>query len=123
MCIGLPMQVIESGFGYAICEGMDIKRQVDTLLVGEQAVGTWLLVFLNSAREVLSEVDALKMSDAVRAVDLIMTNEPFSQAALSTDTIDALFADLIDREPPKPASLLAWEKEQEEEKNNAPTKE
>ena len=116
MCIGLPMQVIESGFGYATCEGLGLKRQVDTLLVGEQPIGTWLLVFLNSAREVLTEEDALKISDAVRAVDLVMANEPFSQENLSTTTIDALFADLIDREPPKPASLVALEKEQQAKK-------
>ncbi len=116
MCIGLPMQVIESGFGYATCEGLGLKRQVDTLLVGEQPIGTWLLVFLNSAREVLTDEDALKISDAVRAVDLVMANEPFSQENLSTTAIDALFADLIDREPPKPASLVALEKEQQAKK-------
>jgi hydrogenase expression/formation protein HypC len=93
---------------------MGIKRHVDTLLVGEQPVGTWLLVFLNSAREVLTEEDALKISDAVRAVDLVMLNEPLSSENSSTPAIDALFADLINREPPKPASLLALEKNSEQ---------
>ncbi len=116
MCIGLPMQVIESGFGYAICKGMDITRQVDTLLVGEQAEGTWLLVFLNSAREVLTEDDALKINDAVRAVDWVMSNPTLSQESLSNTAIDELFADLIDREPPKPASLLALEEQQKNKK-------
>ena len=111
MCIGIPMQVIESGFGYALCEGMGLQRQVDTLLVGEQPAGTWVLVFLNSAREVLNEQDAHKIRDAVRAVDLIMSNSSLSQDRLDDNSIDALFADLIDREPPKPESLLALERD------------
>ena len=111
MCIGLPMQVMESGFGFALCEGMGMTREVDTLLVGEQPPGTWLLVFLNSAREVLTEENAQKISDAVRAVDLVMGNEALSSDKLPDHAIDALFADLIDRDPPKPASLLALERE------------
>ena len=111
MCIGLPMQVMESGFGFARCEGMGMTREVDTLLVGEHPPGTWLLVFLNSAREVLTEENAQKISDAVRAVDLVMGNEALSNDKLPDHAIDALFADLIDRDPPKPASLLALERE------------
>lgn len=110
MCIGIPMQVKESGFGYALCEGMGHRREVETLLVGDQPNGTWLLVFLNSAREILSEENAKKITDAVQAVELVMQ----SQGALSTQglddqTIEALFSDLVDREPEKPASLIALE--------------
>ncbi len=110
MCIGIPMQIKESGFGYALCEGMGMKREVETLLVGEQPPGTWLLVFLNSAREVLSETDAQKISQAVQAIDLVMQNKGrLSEDGLSENTINALFADLIDREPQKPDSLIALE--------------
>ena len=63
------------------------------MLVGEQTAGTWLLTFLDSAREVLSEEDAARITDAVKAVNLVMQG--------STD-IDHLFADLIDREPTLP---------------------
>ena len=105
------MQVIESGFGYALCKGMGIMREVDTLLVGEQPPGTWLLVFLQSAREILSEQDAKKISDAVQAIDMIMGNK-VSTEPLPMNTIETLFADLIDREPPKPDSLIALELEQ-----------
>ncbi len=115
MCIGIPMQVKESGFGYALCEGMGISREVDTLLVGEQPVGTWLLVFLNSAREVLSEEDARRITDAVQAVDMVMQNDgrQFSESGMDMQSIEALFADLVDREPPKPESLLALEASQQ----------
>jgi len=118
MCIGLPMQITETGFGYAICEGQGITRQVDTLLIGEQPVGTWILTFLDSAREVLSEDDAMKISNAVKAVDLVMNNNgKLSRDGMDAQSIEALFADLTDREPPKPPSLIALEKSQREKNN------
>ena len=95
MCIGIPMQVVEAGNGSAICEGMGQRRTISTLLVGDQPVGTWLLTFLDSAREVLDPDDAARITDAVTAVNLVMQGE--------TD-IDHLFADLIDREPQLPVS-------------------
>lgn len=114
MCIGLPMQVIESGFGRALVEGMGQRREVDTLLVGEQPAGTWLLVFLDSAREVLTEGEAERIGDAVQAIDRVMGLPP---GAVPEDAdIDSLFADLVDREPPKPPSLLALE----QARNNEP---
>lgn len=114
MCIGIPMQIKEVGFGHAVCEGMGMRREVDTLLIGEQPVGSWVLVFLNSAREVLSPEDAAKISSAIRAVDMVMENgDSVSSGTLDNASIEALFADLIDREPPKPDSLLALEAERE----------
>lgn len=93
MCIGIPMQVVETGDGYAWCEGMAQRRLIDTLLVGNQPVGTWLLVFLEAAREVLTATDAARITDAVMAVNRVMQGEA---------GIDHLFADLLDREPPLP---------------------
>ncbi len=110
MCIGIPMQVIESGFGHALCEGMGQRREVDTLLVGEQPPGTWLLVFLDSAREVLTPEDAQRIGQAVQAVDRIMQQ---GGGALPDNSLDTLFADLVDRDPPKPESLLAHERAQQ----------
>lgn len=101
MCIGLPMQVVESSAGYAWCEGMGVRRQVNTQLVGDQPVGTWLLIFLESAREVLSPEDAVKISDAVKAVDMVMQGQAVDPAA-----IDALFPDLVNREPQLPEHVL-----------------
>lgn len=115
MCIGIPMQIKETGFGTALCEGMGLSRRVETLLVGDQPVGTWILVFLESAREVLSEEDAMKISSAVQAVDMIMGHQGnISTDGLAQQNIEALFADLIDREPQKPESLIALEKQQRE---------
>lgn len=109
MCIGIPMQIIETGFATALCEGMGVQRQVDTLLIGDQPIGTWVLIFLNSAREVLTADDAEKISAAVTAVNIVMEDPTLSSDKLPDQTINALFADLIDREPQKPPSLLALE--------------
>ena len=90
MCIGIPMKVVTAGDGYAWCEALGERRRVDTLLVGNQPVGTWLLTFLGTAREVLSAEDAAHISDAVQAVRLVMQGET---------TVDHLFSDLPARTP------------------------
>ncbi|MCU7846196.1 MAG: HypC/HybG/HupF family hydrogenase formation chaperone [Candidatus Thiodiazotropha sp. (ex Monitilora ramsayi)] len=96
MCIGLPMQVVAKEPGFALCEGMGEKRRVDTLLVGEQPVGRWLLVFLDSAREVLTEEQAVQIGQALQALDLALKGE---------SEVGHLFADLVEREPQLPAHL------------------
>ncbi len=96
MCIGLPMQVTEVGSGFAWCEGMGERRKVSTLLVEDQPVGSWLLVFLDTAREVITAEAATRIADALKAVNLTMTGE--------TD-VDHLFADLVGREPQLPDFL------------------
>lgn len=123
MCIGLPMQIKRKSFCSATCEGMGITREVDTLLVGDLPIDTWVLVFLNSAREILTEENARKIASAVKAVDLIMEADAgISTNGLDNASIEALFADLVDREPPKPPSLIAFEQDQEKlhtEKNRS----
>lgn len=87
MCMGLPMQVIESGPAYAMCDYAGTCRQIDTMLVGEQPPGTWLLVFIDAAREVISAEDAHKISDALNALNSVMNG--------GDGNIDHLFADII----------------------------
>lgn len=96
MCIGLPMQVVAVESGAAWCEGMGERRRVDMLLVGEQPVGSWLLVFLDTAREVIDEQQARLTADALRAVNLVMQGDT---------SVEHLFADLIERGPELPAFL------------------
>lgn len=85
MCIGIPMKVIEGG-AIALCEGRGERRRLNMLMVGEQPPGTWVLAFLDSAREVLSAEDALRLD---RALDGL-------QAALRGETdLDGYFADLV----------------------------
>lgn len=63
MCIGVPMTVLTARPGFALAAGRGAQREVSTALVGDVAVGDWVLVFLDSVREVISaerahEVDA-----------------------------------------------------------------
>lgn len=96
MCVGIPMQVLEASGSMALCEGMGRREQVDTLLTGDPQVGDWLLVFLGSAREIISAEQARAITDALTAVNL----------ALAGDTsVDHLFPDLANREPELPEFL------------------
>jgi hydrogenase expression/formation protein HypC len=54
MCIGLPMQITALQPGHAWVEGRGERRLVNTALVGPCAVGDWLLIFLDGAREWLT---------------------------------------------------------------------
>jgi len=96
MCVGIPMKILEAGFGYALCEGMGETRRIDTLLVGDQPPGTWVLVFIDAAREVIGAEDAARIGDALTALSLAMQGET---------SVDHLFADLVDREPQLPDFL------------------
>lgn len=98
MCIGIPMCVIDAGEGYAVCCARDSseRRHVDMLLVGDLPKGSWVLVFLGAAREVLDETTAHQISDALTALEMAMHGN---------GEIDHLFADLIDREPQLPEFL------------------
>jgi hydrogenase expression/formation protein HypC len=96
MCIGIPMQIIEQRGESALCIYRGQKSLIDMMLVGPQPVGTWLLVFLDTAREVLSDQSARQIADALEAMRLAMQGD---------SRIDHLFADLIDREPQLPEFL------------------
>jgi hypothetical protein len=52
---------------------------VDTQLVGDQQVGNLLLVFLNSAREVLSTAKARVIAQALLALDLVNRKPQLSE--------------------------------------------
>ena len=64
MCMGIPMQVLDVSPGFAQCDrpGPHLARR-HTALIDPPSPGDWLLVFLDSAREIISaeraaEVDA-----------------------------------------------------------------
>ena len=95
MCLGIPVQVIESGPHFARCAGRGGEVQVDLSLVGPQPVGAWLLTFLDAAREVIDAERAAAITAALEALDAAQSGE--------TD-FSAFFADL-DREPQLPEFL------------------
>lgn len=97
MCLGIPMQVIESQGFTALCEGRGRREQVNLLLVGEVAPGQWLHVALGTARELL---DAEQAAQIDAGLDALAAME-----AGATD-FDRHFADLVGREPTLPPGLI-----------------
>jgi hydrogenase expression/formation protein HypC len=98
MCIAVPMQVLAATDHAAECrDGSAPDRQVavDLALVGVQPPGTWLLVFLGAAREVIDAGRARQTLDALAALRAVERGEP----------VEHLFADLIGREPELPEHL------------------
>ena len=97
MCIGVPMQVVRPGSGYAVCEAAGESREIDMRLVGDQPTGTWVLVFLDAAREIVTSEQASLIGSALDALRLALGG--------NTEGIDQLFPDLAGREPELPPHL------------------
>jgi hydrogenase expression/formation protein HypC len=74
MCVGLPMQVIESAPGQTLpagwvrVAGRGEERAVDTALVGACAPGEWVLVFLDRVQE---RLDARRAAEIDATLDLV----------------------------------------------------
>lgn len=101
MCVGLPMCVREPRGTTALCEAEGQTRLIDMSLVGDVPAGTWVLVFIDAAREVVSAEHAAVVTSALKALDLAMSG------AAGTDDIDRLFPDLANRVPELPDHLKA----------------
>lgn len=84
--------MIENRDFIAVCEGRNGVEEVNMMLVGAQEEGTWVLNYLGSAREVISEDDAQKIDKALDGLAEIMNG------AEEID-VDAYFPDMppIDR--------------------------
>jgi hydrogenase assembly chaperone HypC/HupF len=96
MCIGVPLRVVAVEDSWAWCEDAGHRERLDMMLVGPQAVGTWVLGFQGAARQVLSEVEAAQACAGRQALAAVLNGET---------GIDRFFADLIGREPELPAHL------------------
>lgn len=94
MCIGIPMEIIEQREFSALCRGRNGEKVIETLFIGQQPAGTWVLSHLGAAREVISAETANKLNDALDAVDALARGD-------RDIDIDAHFSDLVDpqREP------------------------
>jgi len=75
MCIGTPVKVIENRDFVAVCEGRNGVVEVNMMLTGQQEEGTWVLNFLGSAREVITEEDAKNIDSALDGLAAIMQGE------------------------------------------------
>ncbi|MDJ0740105.1 MAG: HypC/HybG/HupF family hydrogenase formation chaperone [Gammaproteobacteria bacterium] len=72
MCLGVPVRVIDSGNGMALCRGPNGDEHISMLLVGDQPPGTWVLSHLGWAREVVSAEDAANITRALEGVNALM---------------------------------------------------
>lgn len=95
MCIATPMRVIALDGAWAWCDADGRSERVDMRLVGTPAPGSWVLVFLGTAREIVDEARAMQTRNALQAL----------RAAAAGEPVDHLFADLIGREPELPEYL------------------
>lgn len=100
MCVGIPMRVLRVLPPSRRAECIDrhgAESSVDLALVEAVQPGTWLLVFLGSAREIIDADRAMKIELALGALE----------AALAGDrsAIDAAFPDLVSRVPQLPEFL------------------
>lgn len=98
MCIGIPACVLAVDGVRADCRAFDgALRRVDLALVGPQPPGTWLLVHLDTAREILDPERAEAIADALHAL----------AAVLAGDAAAGGFGDLETRPPQLPPHLRA----------------
>lgn len=95
MCLGIPMVIVEGDDIQALVERRGEQRRVSMLLVGEQPVGSIVLVHIDSAVRVLDAAEAKLIDDGLDGVAAALEGKPF----------DHLFADLVDREPQLPEFL------------------
>ena len=97
MCVGVPMQVLGVDGIAAIANDGNGSQTIDLSLTGPVDPGTWVLTFLGTAREVLTEDEALKIQDALRGLRDVMNGRGPGDA----------FADLDARAPQLPPHLQA----------------
>jgi hydrogenase assembly chaperone HypC/HupF len=96
MCLGIPMQVIQTEGVFAWCDGRNGRQRINTMLVGDVVPGQWLLTFLDTAREAIDAERAALIDSALNALDRV---------AAGNGNFDDCFADLINREPQLPDFL------------------
>lgn len=76
MCIGIPMRVLENDGVTALCEGRGERQRLNMLMVGECPPGSWVLSFLGSAREILSEEEAARTNHALDGLEAALRGDP-----------------------------------------------
>ncbi len=81
MCLGIPMQVMAVEPGHARCVGRLGLRRVRTALVGDVAVGDWLLVFLDSAQERIAVERAQEIDATLDLIESVLQGEAGDGAA------------------------------------------
>ena len=83
MCIGIPMQAVRLEPGHALCAGPGELRRVRTALVGPCQPGDWLLVFIDSAQEILSPERAREINDTLALMQAALAGEACAEPAFA----------------------------------------
>jgi hydrogenase expression/formation protein HypC len=96
MCLGTPMQVVATLEHHAWCEADGQRERLDMALVGPQPIGTWVLAFQGTARQVMGEDEAAQARAGRRALAAVLGGG---------SDVDAFFADLVGRTPELPEHL------------------
>lgn len=97
MCVGIPMRIISRTELAAQATDGTVTETIDLALTGPVEPGTWVLTFLGSAREVISEDEARKISAALDGL----------RALMGGGTLGDAFADLEETGPRLPPHLAA----------------
>jgi hydrogenase expression/formation protein HypC len=96
MCLGLPLRVVVVEEHHAWCEADGHRERLDMALVGAQPVGTWVLAFHGTARQVLGDEEATMARAGRSALAAVLAGD---------SDVDAFFADLVARTPELPDHL------------------
>jgi hydrogenase expression/formation protein HypC len=97
MCVGLPLQITAIDGIAARARNDGHEELIDLSLTPEAQVGDWLLTFLGTSREVISEDEARKISAALAGLRNVMAGGAIGDA----------FADIDARPPSLPPHLQA----------------
>lgn len=81
MCIGIPMQVLTLEPGFAQVQGRGETRRIKTTLIGDCAVGDWLLTFIDDAREIISAERAREVNATLDLLQAVMGGELLGEDA------------------------------------------
>lgn len=70
MCLSVPMKVLalEAGGDLAVVGRGERRERVNMLLLGPQPVGTWVLVALGFAKEVVPQDELVLIEEALAAL-------------------------------------------------------
>ena len=70
MCLSVPMQVLalEAGGDLAVVGRGERRERGNMLLVGPQPIGTWVLVALGFAKEVVEQDERVLIEEALAAL-------------------------------------------------------
>jgi hydrogenase-1 operon protein HyaE len=90
------MRIASVDGAMAVCESRGARERISLALVGEAAVGTWILAHQGTAVRTMTPDEAADTAAALAALEAVLAG---------ADNVDAYFPDLADRAPQLPPHL------------------